>query len=305
MAAVGRDALPPGQAPSALSDLFIPLAFVLLWSTGFIFTKLGMPYTEPLTFLSVRFAIVLILFLGLTLMMRATWPSRAERGHSLIVGLLLQGGYLGGVFIAIAQGVPTGVAALIVCLQPVLTATLVGRVLGERVRPIQWVGLVLGLTGAAMVLWRKLGLEGGPPEGSLTGYGFAIAGLLGITAGTIYQKRFCTAVHPASAGVFQYLAALILVAIGAQLTEDWRVDFLAGEFLIAIVWLTVVLSIITFWLLMIMIRRGAANRVASWFYLVPPLTALFAYFLFGETLGPLALAGMVIAMAGVALVNRA
>jgi len=128
---------------------------------------------------------------------------------------------------------------------------------------------------------------------------------LGITAGTIYQKRFCTAVHPASAGVFQYLAALILVAIGAQLTEDWRVDFLAGEFLIAIVWLTVVLSIITFWLLMIMIRRGAANRVASWFYLVPPLTALFAYFLFGETLGPLALAGMVIAMAGVALVNRA
>jgi len=304
MAAVERHGAAPDPAPSAVSDLLIPLAFVPLWSTGFIFTKLGIPHAEPLTFLSVRFAIVTVLFVGLAMLMRAAWPSRAEAGHSVVVGLLLHGGYLGGVFIAIAEGVPAGVVALIVCLQPVLTATIVGRVLGERVRALQWAGLALGLVGAAMVLWRKLGLDGGAAEGSMTGYGFAVVGLVGITAGTIYQKRFCVGVHPASGGVFQYLGAVILVAIGAQLTESWKVDFFATDFLIAIVWLAVVLSIVTVWLLMIMIRRGAANRVASWFYLVPPFTALFANFLFGETLGPIALAGMAVAMAGVALVNR-
>ena len=128
--------------------------------------------------------------------------------------------------------------------------------------------------------------------------------LLGITIGTIYQKRYCTGVHPASGGVFQYLGALVVVALGALLSETWHVDFGAPDFLIAIVWLAVVLSVVTVWLLMIMIRRGAANRVAAWFYLVPPFTALFAWILFGETLGPLAIAGMAVASAGVALVNR-
>lgn len=285
-------------------NLLLPLAFVPLWSTGFIFTKLGMPHAEPLTFLSVRFALVVPLMLLLALMMRAAWPTRAEAGHSAIVGLLLHGSYLGGVFIAIAQGVPAGIAALIVGLQPILTACVVGPLLGEKVRPIQWAGLALGFIGVSMVLWRKLGLDGSASVGSMTGYLFAGVALIGITIGTIYQKRFCAGVHPASGGVYQYGAALILVAIGAQLTETWHVDFLATDFLIAIVWLAVILSVVTVWLLMVLIRRGAASRVASLFYLVPPVTALFAWLLFNETLGPLALAGMVIAVAGVALVNR-
>ena len=289
----------------APTDYLLPLAFVPLWSTGFIFTKLGIPHAEPLTFMAVRFAIVLPLMIVVALAVRASWPTRAEAGHSMVVGLLLHGFYLGGVFLAIAEGVPAGVAALIVSLQPVLTATAVGAVLGERVRPIQWVGLLLGLAGVTMVLWRKMGLDGGlDAEGSLAGYGFAAISLLGITASTIYQKRFCADVHPASGGVFQYAAAGVLVVLGAELTESWRVDFTAPEFLISLFWLAVVLSIVTVWLLMVMIRRGAASRVASLFYLVPAFVALFAWLLFGETLGPLALAGMAVAIFGVALVNR-
>ena len=289
----------------APTDYLLPLAFVPLWSTGFIFTKLGIPHAEPLTFMAVRFAIVLPLMIVVALAVRASWPSRAEAGHSMVVGLLLHGFYLGGVFLAIAEGVPAGVASLIVSLQPVLTATAVGAVLGERVRPIQWAGLLLGLAGVTMVLWRKMGLDGGlDAEGSLAGYGFAAISLLGITASTIYQKRFCADVHPASGGVFQYAAAGVLVVLGAELTETWRVDFTAPEFLISLFWLAVVLSIVTVWLLMVMIRRGAASRVASLFYLVPAFVALFAWLLFGETLGPLALAGMAVAIFGVALVNR-
>ncbi len=289
----------------APTDYLLPLAFVPLWSTGFIFTKLGIPHAEPLTFMAVRFAIVLPLMIVIALAVRASWPSRAEAGHSMVVGLLLHGFYLGGVFLAIAEGVPAGVASLIVSLQPVLTATAVGAVLGERVRPIQWVGLLLGLAGVTMVLWRKMGLDGGlDAEGSLAGYGFAAISLLGITASTIYQKRFCADVHPASGGVFQYAAAGVLVVLGAELTETWRVDFTAPDFLISLFWLAVVLSIVTVWLLMVMIRRGAASRVASLFYLVPAFVALFAWLLFGETLGPLALAGMAVAILGVALVNR-
>ena len=276
-----------------------------LWSTGFIFTKFGLPYAEPLSFLSVRFALVVPLMIAVALAMRAAWPSRAEAGHSMAVGILLHGFYLGGAFLAMAEDVPVGVVALIVCLQPVLTATAVGAALGERVRPVQWLGLLLGLAGVALVLWRKMGLDGGlAAEGSLAGYGFAGFALLGITASTIYQKRFCADVHPASGGVFQYAAAGVLVAVGAALTETWRVDFTAAEFLFALFWLTVVLSVVTVWLLMVLIRRGAASRVASLFYLVPPVTALFAWLLFGETLGPLALAGMAVAVLGVALVNR-
>ena len=289
----------------APTDYLLPLAFVPLWSTGFIFTKLGIPHAEPLTFMAVRFAIVLPLMIVIALAVRASWPSRAEAGHSMVVGLLLHGFYLGGVFLAIAEGVPAGVASLIVSLQPVLTATAVGAVLGERVRPIQWAGLLLGLAGVTMVLWRKMGLDGGlDAEGSLAGYGFAAISLLGITASTIYQKRFCADVHPASGGVFQYAAAGVLVVLSAELTETWRVDFTAPDFLISLFWLAVVLSIVTVWLLMVMIRRGAASRVASLFYLVPAFVALFAWLLFGETLGPLALAGMAVAILGVALVNR-
>jgi len=217
----------------------------------------------------------------------------------VVVGVLLHAGYLGGVFAAIAAGVPAGIAALVVGIQPILTATLVGPFLGERVSPMQWAGLVLGLAGITLVLWQKLSFG----EGTPAGYLYAAGALVGITLATLYQKRYASNAHLITGGVFQYGGALLVVAFAATIFESFRVEP-SWDLAIALVWLSIVLSVVSIWLLMAMIRRGAAGRVASLFYLVPPLTALIAWPAFGETLGALALAGMVLAAMGVFLVNR-
>ncbi len=295
-----RDGVPDGTSARRVAVAAIPAVFIGLWSTGFIFAKLGMPSTEPATFLTMRFAIVLVLMLGMAVAVRAPWP-RGWRpaAHSVVVGVLLHGGYLGGVFAAIAAGVPAGVAALVVGIQPLLTATLVGPVLGERVTPMQWLGLVLGLAGITLVLWQKLSFG----EGTPVGYLYAAGALVGITVATLYQKRYASNAHLITGGVFQYGGALLVVALAAAAFESFRV-VPSWDLAIALVWLSIVLSVVSIWLLMTMIRRGAAGRVASLFYMVPPLTALIAWPVFGETLGMLALAGMALAAAGVALVNR-
>jgi drug/metabolite transporter (DMT)-like permease len=216
-----------------------------------------------------------------------------------VVGLLIQFTYLGGVFVAIAHGVSAGVAALIVGLQPVLTAALVGVLLGEQVSPRQWLGLVLGFIGVALVVWSKLALD----AGHLAGIATAVAALFGITLGTLYQKRFGAAIDLRSGTVIQNGAAAAAMLIAASrfetLTVDWR-----GEFVFALLWLVLVLSVGATILLLYLLRRGAASRVASLFYLVPPVTAFIAYLLFNETLTSAAVAGMLLAMGGVALVNR-
>jgi drug/metabolite transporter (DMT)-like permease len=295
-----RDAVPDGPSARRLAVAAIPAVFIGLWSTGFIFAKLGMPSTEPATFLTLRFAIVLVLMLGMAVVVRAPWPAGwRPAAHSVVVGVLLHGGYLGGVFAAIAAGVPAGVAALVVGIQPLLTATLVGPVLGERVTPMQWLGLVLGLAGITLVLWQKLSFG----EGTPAGYLYAAGALVGITLATLYQKRYASNAHLITGGVFQYGGALLVVALAAAAFESFRVEP-SWDLAIALLWLSIVLSVVSIWLLMVMIRRGAAGRVASLFYMVPPLTALIAWPVFGETLGMLALAGMALAAAGVALVNR-
>jgi len=277
----------------------MPVVFVLLWSTGFIGAKLGLPYAEPLTFLALRFGIVVALLLPVAFVVRVRWPaSPREAAHVCVAGLLLHGVYLGGIFAAIHHGVEAGVAAVIAGVQPVLTAALAGALLGERITRVQWTGFALGITGVVLVVWRKLELGIGTPAG----FTLAVVALVGITLGTLYQKRFCAGMHLISGSVVQFAAAFLAVGALSVALESRAVTW-SGEFVFAMTWLVVVLSLGAITLLYLLIRRGAASRVASLFFLVPPCTALIAWLLFGETFGPVAVAGMALVVAGVALVN--
>lgn len=291
----------PTRPSQALALAAMPGLFVLLWSTGFIGAKLGLPYVEPMTFLVLRFAIVTVLLCGFAAVTGAPWPADlALAGHIAVAGLLLQAAYLGGVFASIFHGVPAGISALIVGIQPLLVAAAAGPVLGERVTLRQWAGLALGLAGVVAVVWSKLDLGIGTP----LGYALSIFALVGITLGTLYQKKFCPHIDLRSGAAIQFAASTVVLAPFALLFEQRHIVW-SGEFLFALGWLCIVLSLGAISLLFILIRRGAAAKVSSLFFLVPPCTALVAFFLFGETLSPVALAGMAATVAGVALVNRA
>ena len=290
----------PDNMPDNMFVLAMPGVFVLLWSTGFIGAKLGLPYAEPFTFLFLRFAILTVLLVVIALVFRAPWPSTwGAVARVSLVGLLVHGVYLGGVFSAIHIGLSAGVAALIVGLQPLLTAVGAGAFLGEKVKPRQWLGLVLGLIGVVMVLGDKLNIDGG----SLDGIAFAVAALFGITAGTLYQKRHGDAMDLRSGSAIQYAVAGVPMLALAWIFESGEVQW-SGELVFALVWLVLVLSLGAISLLYILIRRGAASKVASLFYLTPPVVAVFAWILFDETLVPLAMVGMGVVVAGVALATR-
>jgi drug/metabolite transporter (DMT)-like permease len=275
-----------------------PALFVLMWSTGFVSAKYGLPYAEPLTFLLLRFALVVILMLPLALLMRADWPKTlAQLGHVALVGVLMQGGYLSGVFCSIHLGMSAGVSALIVGLQPILTAFASAPLFGERLRARQWSGLVLGFGGVLLVVLGRSTLSGITP-GTLA---LSLLALLSITAGTLYQKRYCGAVDLRTGSVIQFCAAGLVLLPLAFAFETMRVRW-TGEFIATLAWLVLVLSIGAISLLFILIRKGAATRVTSLFYLVPPTTALMAFAMFEETLSPMAMAGMALAAIGVALV---
>jgi drug/metabolite transporter (DMT)-like permease len=276
-----------------------PALFVVLWSTGFVFAKEGVKHAEPMTLVSLRFAIATALSLLLVLGGRAVWLDRRTFLHVAVVGLLLQAAYVGGVFAAIDHGLPAGIAALIVGVQPLLSACLVGPMLGERVAVLQWLGFMLGLAGVCLVLVDKLTFDGATAAGLL----LVTLALVGGTFATLYQKRFCGHADVRSACVVQYgVACLATLAFALPLeTNDisWTPAFVG-----TLAWMAVVLSIGTVSLLLLIIRHGEATRTASLFYLVPPVTALMAYFWFDETLGAIAMAGMAVAVAGVALVQR-
>ncbi len=276
----------------------VPLVFVALWSTGFIGSKAGLPYIEPLTFLVVRFAIATPLFVVWSLAARAPWPRGRQALHVAVVGAALHGVYLGGVFVSISWGLPAGVSALIVGLQPLLTAAII-RALGEAVTPRQWLGLGLGFVGVGAVLWEKLGFDAIP----LAAVWPSVIGLFGITFGTLYQQRFCRNVNLATGGVIQYAAAT-LVLVGPMFAFETRIIDWTPQLVGALAWLILVLSMGAISLLMLLARRGAAAQTASLFYLVPPTTALMAWVLFGEVLGILALAGMALTAFGVYLVRK-
>ncbi len=278
-----------------------PAAFVVMWSTGFIGAKYGLPYAEPLTFLLWRFVLAALLLLAVALLMRAPWPAtRAEAGHIAVAGLLLHAGYLAGVFGAIHQGVSAGVMAVIAGLQPVLTALAAGPLLGERVRARQWAGFALGFAGVLLVVQQRIGAG----TAGAAGYALAFMALASITAGTLYQKRFCSHMDLRSGAVIQFAAATLAMAACAPLFETMVVRW-TPSFLFALGWLVLVLSVGAITLLYILIRRGEAARVSSLFYLVPPTTVLMAYAMFGERLSAAALAGTVVSVVGVALVVTA
>jgi drug/metabolite transporter (DMT)-like permease len=284
--------------PSRLAPL-VPGLFVVLWSTGFIGAKMGLPYAGPLTFLALRFVLVCAVMLPASLALGAAWPRPRETLHSAVVGILLQGLYLGGVYVGIAQGIAAGVAALIVGLQPVLTATLAGAFLGERVSRRQWLGLALGLAGVALVVGAKLDLGHVP----VAGFVAVVVALVAITVGTLYQKRYCATVDLRTGTVIQNAVAALAMVLAAGLLEPPTIAW-TGEFVFALLWLCLVLSVGATMLLLWLIRHGAAARTASLFYLVPPVTAFMAFLLFHETLGPAAIAGMLLTMVAVVLVNR-
>ena len=290
----------PRQGARWLSPL--PLFFVLLWSTGFIVAKFGLPYAPPLTFLVLRCLGVLLVLVPCVLLWKAPWP-KGSIVHIGVAGLLLQAGYLAGVWCAIKLGMPAGLSALIVGMQPILTA-FAAPLIGEKVRPLQWLGLVFGIAGVALVVAAKIRLAGL----ALEAIAFCVMALLSITAGTLYQKRFCPRFDLRTGAVIQFSASALLLLPFAVLFEDFGPGLATIEwsasFVGALLWSVLVLSIAAIFLLFKLIRRSDATEVTSLLYLTPPTTAVMAWLMFGEAFSMLGIIGMAVAVAGVACVLK-
>lgn len=279
----------------------VPLLFVVLWSTGFVGAKYALPYIEPFYLLFIRMLLTLGVFLGLAILFRAQWPGLRQGGHQMVVGLLIHACYLGGVFAAIKWQMPAGITAIVVGLQPLLTALIGWQWLGERLRSLQWFGLLLGLVGVILILLNGQGSGSFElrPEAVIA----ALLALVGISVGTLYQKRFGGGVDLLTGSIYQYLATAVAMALLAFVFEERTVQW-HPQLLLALGWLVFGLSISAILLLMFMIREGESARVASYFYLVPPVTALETWFLFGEQLSWVQGVAIVVTVLGVYLVLR-
>jgi len=277
-----------------------PALFVLLWATGFIGARYAMPYIEPFTFLTARFLIAAVILFVLLLPAGIRWPRPRVALHAAIAGCLIHGVYLGCVFWAIRDGMPAGMSALVVGLQPLITASIAVPFLGERLGPRHWAGLVAGFAGVAIVLSPEIGSAAGVNAATIAA---CVLAVVGISTGTVWQKRFVEAADLKAVIMIQYLAAASFVGLLSAAFENHRI-VLSGELAFALGWLVLVLSIAAVLLLMWLIREGAVSRVSSLFYLVPAVTALMAWTLFGEKLTALQLAGMALTAAGVALATR-
>lgn len=285
----------------------MPAVFVVIWSTGFIVAKYGLPYAPPLTFLAIRYVLSIVCFLVWIVLARAAWPrTGAQWGHLAVTGLLMHAGYLGGIWSAMKAGMGSGLTALIVGLQPVLTALWVSRMSSgnggnaqSRVSPRQWAGLAFGLGGLLLVVSRKFGI--GQEVSALT-LVCTVFALFCITAGTLYQKRFVQPTDVRTANAIQ-LAAAFVVTLPLALFEteavNWNVHLLG-----AMAWSVLALTLGGSSLLYLLIQRGAATAVTSLLYLVPPTTALMAWALFGESITLATIAGTALTALGVSLVVR-
>ena len=276
----------------------MPIVFVLIWSTGFIVARFGMPNAPPMKFLALRYVFSVLCFSAWALLAGARFPSsRRQLGYLAVTGVLMHAGYLGGVWTAVKLGMGAGLAALLVSLQPVLTAIWVSS-WGGRVTPRQWGGLALGFAGLALVVWHKLGLGEIHPANLLC----AFVALVSITVGTLYQKRFVTPCDVRTANLVQ-LAAAFVVTVPLALLETEAIRW-NGEMIGAMAWSVLGLTLGGSSLLYLLIQRGAATTVTSLLYLVPPCTALMAWLLFAEPITALTLTGMAITAFGVSLVVR-
>jgi drug/metabolite transporter (DMT)-like permease len=281
-----------------LNPKYFPALFVVLWATGFIGARYAMPWCEPFVFLSARFIIAAALLGAFAAISGSVWPNWHLALHAIIAGALIHGVYLSAVFWAIRNGLPAGMSALIVGIQPLVTALAAGATLGETITRRHWAGLVIGLAGIIMVLAPKIDIAGGGINaGTLSA---SIISVLGISAGTIWQKRFVTGVDLRTSTTCQYVGAALLTTLLTLVFETQQYT-LNAELVFAMVWLVAVLSIGAIFLLMILIREGALSKVASLFYLVPGVTAIMAWALFNESLSPLQITGMCVTALAVAL----
>ena len=277
-----------------------PAIFLLLWSGGFAVAKIGLEHAEPLTILALRYVILVVVLLPLAVILRVPMPA-TRRGWAdvAMVGFLIQVVYFVACYVAFKSGVSAGGVAIIVCLQPILVALIAPGMVGERVNLWGWIGLALGLGGAAIVISARGAIAAENTFGLIC----AVIGLLGITAGTLWEKRFGKSHHPIAANLIQYAVGAVVTLPLAYASEGMVIDWNA-EFMAVMAYLVIGNSIIALGLLLAMIRVGEVSRVSALFYLVPPLSALIAWPLLGERLAPLAWLGMAIAALGVALVSR-
>lgn len=297
----------PAQSfrPSVLERLLgavaassLPLLFIGLWSSGYVAGKLALPHTGPLTLLTLRFGLAAIVLLAVALATRAPWPRRARAwGHLAVVGLLMQVLHFSSIYFALRWGLSAGVAGLLIGLMPLATALGAHLWLAERLDGRQWLGLLGGLAGVALVVADK------PLEGAWASYAVAGLGLLGLVAGTLYQKRFCAQMDLRSGAGIQMAVSALAVAAVAGPTEGFAVDW-APELVGAWLWLGLVNAIGAFSLMFVMIRRGQAGQVARLFFLIPGVSALMGFVLLGERLEPLALAGFALSALAVCLAAK-
>ncbi len=272
--------------------------FLFLWSTGFIVARYGVPYVDPTLFLVARFTGAALLLAGLAFVKGVPWPKNPRQLLNIvIIGVLMHGVYLGGVWAAIAHGMSSGIAAMIVSLQPVLTGLLSGPLLGEWMTRRQWFGMALGLFGALLVLSVKIGT----PGGDWVATSLAVLALLGVTGGTLLQKRWAGATDMRVGNAIQYAASAIVLLPFAALGTPWVTP--SWELLAVYLWATVMLSYLAINLFYQLIRDGTAARVSSLLYLVPPITALLAWALLDERLTLISIIGIGVTAVGVALVT--
>jgi len=292
--------MPP--APGDLLARVAPPLFVLIWATGFVVARLVAPHADPLAFLTLRFGLAALVLAAVAAIAGARWPATLPGWRDgLVAGVLLHGAYLGGVFWAVKHGLPAGISALVAGLQPLATGMLVGPLLGERVSRRRWLGILTGFAGAILVVAPKLGVASGLPPVPLF---ICLLGMLSITLGTIWQKRTAASVDLRTNAVLQFLGAAAFTLPIALATETGRLDASAPEFWIALLWTVFAMSIGAVGLLLLLIRRGAVAKVAALLYLVPPVAAVMAFWLFGEALSPVQIVGMALAAVGVAIASR-
>ncbi|WP_260261095.1 DMT family transporter [Vibrio intestinalis] len=279
----------------------IPFVFVLLWASGFVGARFGLQYAEPATLLSLRMMCNVLLFVLLMVVLKRPMPKGKFLFHCVVVGLLIHGFYLGGTYLAIALGMPAGLSSLLVGLQPIVTALILVSFAAQRFTPSQWLGLVLGFIGITCVLIGKT--EWQSEQYKVLAILSSMGALIGITIGTLYQKKFCQGADMVGSAMVQYFAAGCLFFPVAYSFETMQIHWTL-EFMLTMVWLVVVLSCVAILLLLYMVEHGAASSVASVFYLVPPTTALQAWLLFGESFDWLGIMGFALAAVAVYLVVK-
>lgn len=289
------------------SELFLKIApglFVLIWSTGWISARFAAPYADPLTFLSLRYACAGAILAAFAIATGTAWPRGKAAGHAAFSGVLLHAIYLGGVWWAIARGLPAGISGLIAAVQPILTALLAPRLVGEKITTRHWLGIALGFAGIVLVLWPKLAsLSGAALTTALEPLAVNVIAMVSVTFGTFYQKKYLQSGDLRTVTTLQYAGAFAVTLPVAWLTEPMRIEW-NTVMLLNLAWAVLALSIGAIGLLLLLIRRGAVSRAAALIYLVPPTVALEAFLLFGETMSALQVLGMGITAIGVALAVR-